>query len=244
MNMDKITMIKLGIGALAAIVVIGGFVMVRANIMSDEKKKAVVSMAATLIGCVIAACAMVFVFKYDYDRSLKNIELTSANSRKNIKDRLKADNQDDSENVPETTTEFESETENVGEMESPQSTSTLFDNEVDRYNMGGNYGGTFGQSDYSISIYTAAMGSPDVGNISLYIDSENPKYGGMTIEGELIRIAKNKYCISGDNVVTVILDFSEDNERIDDDGVPYYQFNLSIDGEFVEYFMMLNRFRS
>lgn len=244
MNMDKITMIKLGIGALTAIVVIGGFVMVRANIMSDEKKKAVVSMAATLIGCVIAACAMVFVFKYDYDRSLKNIELTSANSRKNIKDRLKADNQDDSKNMTETTTEPESETENVGEMESPQSTSTLFDNEVDSYEMAGEYGGTYGQSTCSISIYTGAMGSPDVGNISLYIDSENPKYGAMSIEGELIRIAKNKYCISGDNVVTVILDFSEDNERIDDDGVPYYQFNLSIDGEFVEYFMMLQRFRS
>ena len=95
-----------------------------------------------------------------------------------------------------------------------------------------------------LSAYTAAMGSPDVGTISLYIDSENPQYGGMTIEGELIRIAKNKYCISGDNVVTVFLDFSEDNDRNDDDGVPYYQFNLSIDGEFVEYFMMLNRFRS
>lgn len=239
--MDKITMIKLGIGVLAALVVAGGFVMVRAKIMSDEKKKAVVCMAATLIGCVIVACAMVFVFKYDYDRKLKNIEFTSAN---NIKDRLKADNQDKSENVQETTTESESETENVGEMESPQSTSTLFDNEVDRYNMGGDYGGTFGQSDCSISIYTAAMGSPDVGTISLYIDSENPQYGGMTIEGELIRIAKNKYCISGDNVVTVFLDFSEDNDRNDDDGIPYYQFNLSIDGEFVEYFMMLQRFRS
>lgn len=244
MNMDKITMIKLGIGVLAALVVAGGFVMVRAKIMSDEKKKAVVCMAATLIGCVIVACAMVFVFKYDYDRSLKNIELTSANSRKNIKDRLKADNQDDSKNMTETTTEPESETENVGEMESPQSTSTLFDNEVDSYEMAGEYGGTYGQSTCSISIYTGAMGSPDVGNISLYIDSENPKYGAMSIEGELIRIAKNKYCISGDNVVTVILDFSEDNERIDDDRVPYYQFNLSIDGEFVEYFMMLNRFRS
>lgn len=242
--MDKITMIKLGIGVLAALVVAGGFVMVRAKIMSDEKKKAVVCMAATLIGCVIVACAMVFVFKYDYDRSLKNIELTSANSRKNIKDRLKADNQDDSKNMTETTTEPESETENVGEMESPQSTSTLFDNEVDSYEMAGEYGGTYGQSTCSISIYTGAMGSPDVGNISLYIDSENPKYGAMSIEGELIRIAKNKYCISGDNVVTVILDFSEDNERIDDDRVPYYQFNLSIDGEFVEYFMMLNRFRS
>lgn len=239
--MDKITMIKLGIGVLAALVVAGGFVMVRAKIMSDEKKKAVVCMAATLIGCVIVACAMVFVFKYDYDRKLKNIEFTSAN---NIKDRLKADNQDKSENVQETTTESESETENVGEMESPQSTSTLFDNEVDRYNMGGDYGGTFGQSDCSISIYTAAMGSPDVGTISLYIDSENPQYGGTTIEGELIRIAKNKYCISGDNVVTVFLDFSEDNDRNDDDGIPYYQFNLSIDGEFVEYFMMLQRFRS
>lgn len=242
--MDKITMIKLGIGVLAALVVAGGFVMVRAKIMSDEKKKAVVCMAATLIGCVIVACAMVFVFKYDYDRSLKNIELTSANSRKNIKDRLKADNQDDSKNMTETTTEPKSETENVGEMESPQSTSTLFDNEVDSYEMAGEYGGTYGQSTCSISIYTGAMGSPDVGNISLYIDSENPKYGAMSIEGELIRIAKNKYCISGDNVVTVILDFSEDNERIDDDRVPYYQFNLSIDGEFVEYFMMLNRFRS
>lgn len=242
--MDKITMIKLGIGVLAALVVAGGFVMVRAKIMSDEKKKAVVCMAATLIGCVIVACAMVFVFKYDYDRKLKNIEFTSANNRKNIKDRLKADNQDKSENVQETTTESESETENVGEMESPQSTSTLFDNEVDRYEMAGEYGGTYGQSTCSISIYTGAMGSPDVGNISLYIDSENPKYGAMSIEGELIRIAKKKYCISGDNVVTVILDFSEDNERIDDDRVPYYQFNLSIDGEFVEYFMMLNRFRS
>ena len=105
--------------------------------------------------------------------------------------------------------------------------------DVDPLEIAGYYTGTYGQSTADISIYTSPE-DDEVGNIKLYLDSEVPEYGGLSIEGRLIKLDANLYYVT-DSEYYILLGIGNE------DGIT---MELYINNEYVEFYMMIDHYMS
>lgn len=104
--------------------------------------------------------------------------------------------------------------------------------QIDPVEIAGNYSGIYGNTYGTINIYSSFNEGNTVGNVSLYIDSEVPKYGANVYEGKLKKIAKNLYKVpntTGDDVLLcvdyhpaswIVIEIWINEEHIED----YYMF--------------------
>lgn len=108
--------------------------------------------------------------------------------------------------------------------------------EIELYEISGGYTGIWGNSTASISMYSSGEEEGAVGNISLYLDSQIPVYGGLSIEGELTKLDVNQFYVQYD-AMKVLLDVSRD-----DNG--HITIELYINDGLVESYLMTEQYIS
>lgn len=101
----------------------------------------------------------------------------------------------------------------------------------------GYYGGDYGQSVAYVNIYSSPE-DIEVGNATIYFDSEIERYGGNEYSGELLELDTNLYCLvnDGDEDILIGVNYDADNDLI--------LLEVWIDGQYVETYYMSEHYES
>lgn len=117
--------------------------------------------------------------------------------------------------------------------QSDQTQMNVAETAIDPLEIAGYYGGSYGQSTAEINMSTDNIGA---GHIVVYFDSEIEEYGGTTIEGTIVEESDNVYLLEtvDGTKINLAYNYIEDN----------LSFEIWINGEQVEEFLMINHFQS
>lgn len=136
---------------------------------------------------------------------------------------------------------FESYMEGKDEVTSEENTypseMKLYKGKLDPMDVAGEYGGDYGQSMASVSIYSSPEGKT-IGNATIGLDSEIKNYSETEYSGELTKLDDNVYSLENNDNQTILLamNYDEENDII--------CFEFWIDNEHVENFCMLEHYQS
>ena len=125
--------------------------------------------------------------------------------------------------------------EELSAVDTPNEMASGID-EIETYEISGAYAGIWGNSTASVSMYSSGEEDGFIGNISLYLDSQIPVYGGLSIEGKLKRLDVNLFCVQYDDM-EVLLGISRDNAGD-------IMIELYINDEYVESYFMTEQYIS
>lgn len=113
----------------------------------------------------------------------------------------------------------------------------LYKGKLDPMDVAGEYGGDYGQSMASVSIYSSPEGKT-IGNATIGLDSEIKNYSETEYSGELTKLNDNVYSLENNDNQSILLamNYDEENDII--------CFEFWIDNEHVENFCMLEHYQS
>lgn len=108
--------------------------------------------------------------------------------------------------------------------------------EIEAYEISGAYAGIWENSTTSVNMYSSGEEDGAVGDISLFLDSQISSYGGVLIEGQLVRQGVNLFCVQYKDAKVLL--------NVDRNNAGDIMIDLYINDEFVESFIMTEQYIS